>query len=375
MKWNLSTISLATLTALLVLWAALVSFDFAQEYFVTKQDPSYETMSFEFKLKAEPEDVIYSEAYTTKDGGEEVKYAYLAGQASSTPDENIARRTPNSQTAVLAERAEADGEKVETLKTTFYSTPQFYEKDGQWRQVEYATTTPEILSMSGAIPYIKKRELVERLLPGQRLYAASATYYPNPNVETVSVDGYGAMDLIAADTWDYTANDSGTTINVYNTWGVINPGPAYGTTNMYWGLMLFDTSGLPDAAVIDSVTMSLYILTRSGSITCYVVSSNPTSNTAIDNDDYLTLGGTTFASQTCSTFTNTTYNALSLNSSGISNVSKTGISKFGMTADIQSTGSEGITFSSADTTGTSQDPKLDVVYDSRNFSFGQWFPF
>lgn len=407
MKAKITTISLAAFTALLVVWVALVSFDWVQEYFATKQNSAYQELPFEFKLKVDPEDVIFSEAYTTSDGKDIVKYAYVAGESGPQLNEDISRRTPESYTEVIDEFKNEDGDPMETLKTTFMSKPQFYQKEGKWRQIEYATTTPEILAMSGAIPYIKKREFMERLVPGYPVFATVSTFNPDANTENNSVDGYASMTTYSSqvtanaacvDAWSQARSGVGIgsddvtnalAITAYS-YDVVFANPDWDCyIDILRAFVLFNTATLPDDASITASDFKLYVIYKGngdndGSDTINIVSSAPVSSTAIVAGDYDSLGTTLYATAADITSVSTGgYLTFALNGTGLAAVSKTGVTKFGVreghdlaNTRIANSTSNDVGFSSADETGTSQDPVLEVTYTvSATFSFGMWFPF
>ena len=357
---------------------------------------------FELQLKVPPEKILYSEAYKNGKGRNEIKYAYLAGEVSPILDEDVARRTPTSQTVVLDTFKDEAGKTLEKLRTTFTTDPQFFNDNGVWKQIEYATTTQEIFSMSGAIPNIKKREFVERgmhkLLGIKPVFAAVSTFYPNADVETTSVDGYinslSSDNLLGSDAWTnaragatLSATDNTTNDEVRASLIIV---PRTGNYNGNIGrtFLLFDTSSLTTAATISSVTLSIYVITvtnvnpGSGDALS-VITTTPASNTAIVTGDWGNVGTTLQATGvSLSTLTASAYNGITLNSTGLGNVSKTSITKFGLriAEDISNTqpvdGSiNSVVYASADTTGTTQDPKLDVTYTTGSFSVGQWFPF
>ncbi len=398
MKQKFLTTSLAALSALLVVWGVFVVFEWGEEYFATRQSSTYEELPFEFKLKSTPEDVIFSEAYTTASGMDIVKYAYVAGEVPPLLDEEISLRTPNSQTVVLETWQESDGTQTKKLKTTFLSKPQFYQKDGEWKQIEYATTTPEIFAMSGAIPYIMRRELVERLLPGKPALAITSTFYPNPNTETTSVDGTVqaigssfSCDLLgfenAHGAGTGSPDDAG--VSLYAATLYTDNQDCTDYAEIQRAFILFDTSSLTAAASISSATISIYItskytLSNDGYDTLHVDATTPTSNTAIQAGDYGNVATVSQSNTTADVTSLSTgaYTNFTLNSTGLGNISKTGISKYGIREGHDfflvppASGSiSGVQFSSADTSGTSQDPKLEVTYTAGGFSFGQWFPF
>ncbi len=407
MKAKTATVSILLLTVLLTVWGVFVAADWVSEYLATKQSPAYEELPFEFKLKAKPEDVIYSEAYTTSDGQDIVKYAYLADEVGPQLNEDISRRTPNSYTEVIEKFEDEEGKPMEKLKTTFVSKPAFYEKEGKWKSIEYATTTPEIFSMSGAIPYIKRRELVERFLPGAPVFADTSTFNPDPDAETSSVDGYieasgyftdftvdsactEAFTIAVDNTIGDSSFDSSTSLSIYvfNHASLVDPDfecIAY----IRRSFVLFNTATLPDSILISSATFSLYVINKTngdndGQDTINIVSSNPASNTALATTDFGNVGSTLYASAAdISSVSTSAYTNFTLNGTGQAAISTTGATKFGVREghDLAysrpaNSSQNTVNFSSADTSGTSQDPKLEITYTVLStFSMGQWFPF
>lgn len=400
MKKNLLNISLASLFALTIVWGVFLAFDWGEEYFATKQSPQYESLPFEFKLKSNPDDVIFSEAYKTEDGKDIVEYAYVANEVGSQLNEDISRRTPESYTEVIDTFKDEEGKSMETLKTTFMSKPQFYEKEGKWRQIEYATTTPEIFAMSGAIPHIKKRELAESLLPGKSVFALTSTFYPDPNTETTSVDGevyvntndsgfnFGAFFQALTETNGTGASDNSANLFSYCTY-TVDFGMGTDSATIDRSFILFDTSSLGASASISSATLSVYIPTKytganDGYDLLHLVQSTPASNTAIGTADYDQVGATHQSDTTpdITSISTGAYTGFTLNSTGLGNIAKTGVSKYGIVEGHDysqmecGTSASGVQMSAAETAGTSQDPKLEVTYTlPATFSIGMWFPF
>jgi hypothetical protein len=148
-------------------------------------------------------------------------------------------------------------------------------------------------------------------------------------------------------------------------------------------LILFDTSSIGSSSIISSATLSIKIESKTGETdanagTSYIVSSNPATNTNVVVGDYSTLGSTNFGSIAYSSLTATVYADHTLNSSGISQISKTAISKFGVRigadfSNITPTGANRFDFWSAENAGTSDDPKLVVTYTAPTGNFFQMF--
>lgn len=203
----------------------------------------------------------------------------------------------------------------------------------------------------------------------------TSTFYPNPDVESTSVDGYiknaNSVWATARDAADGSAaSDSATAIYSH-----LNPdGTNY---NIWRSIILFDTSAISDTDTVDSATMSLYLTTTSDAINdAYsytgVVTSTPASNTAVGTADFDQLGTVLQAPSLDHTgLTTAAYKDFTFNATGISNVSKTGVSKFGIREghDIENQSVavspdrvSGNYWSAADEAGTTQDPKLVVVH-------------
>lgn len=108
---------------------------------------------------------------------------------------------------------------------------------------------------------------------------------------------------------------------------------------MYRFIVLFDTSSLPDSDTVDSATMELVAPTgtrrnefvEAGSLS--MVASTPASNTNIVSADYAQLGTVKQATDVTLAsliVDSATYNAFTLNATGLGNINKTGVTKFGM---------------------------------------------
>jgi hypothetical protein len=164
---------------------------------------------------------------------------------------------------------------------------------------------------------------------------------------------------------------------------------AYVTVGQYQylhrSIFLFDTSSIGSSNTLTGAVLSLYIsqvqvpINTNNYYRTYIVSSNPASNTALVAADYSTLGSTSFCDgglYVCTTaeavVNYNLYQYYDLNSSGLSNISKTSVSKFGLktgfdmnttafntwTANKEAT----INISTADR-GASYQPLLTVYYD------------
>ena len=149
---------------------------------------------------------------------------------------------------------------------------------------------------------------------------------------------------------------------------------------MVRGIITFNTSAIPDTDEVDSAIFSFWAesvvdnATLNQGVTLSV--SNPASASAVAIDDYVlpgNWGSTEFATRIdIGSVTTGAYNDMTLNSSGEANINISGNSNFGgrISADFDDIeashpGSQQdalVQVSTADNSGTTQDPKLVVVH-------------
>lgn len=217
----------------------------------------------------------------------------------------------------------------------------------------------------------------------QSAFAATLTVYPDPNPETVSVDGHVYQSEAGGVSWatiiaaaGSVAVDGGTpTTTTYidshttsNTWNYLTR-----------SICLFDTSAIGTDNNVDSAILSLYGVAKVDGLSITpnvnIYSSAPATNTAVVAGDYDSLGSTEYStSMSYASWTLSAYNDFTLNASGIAAVSKTSITKLGVrnanydVAAIQPTWGSGLTSyltnESAESAGTTADPKLVVTYSA-----------
>jgi len=159
--------------------------------------------------------------------------------------------------------------------------------------------------------------------------------------------------------------------------------------SMYRSIVLFDTSALPDACTILSANVSVWgshtkfnSMGLSASLAALsLVSSNPASNTSIEDADYADFGTTEYGNIAYASFSDddSAYNVIALDATGRGTIDKTGVSKFGFRLACDTAGTAPVygstytnysesydqckyTFDSSDHAGTSSDPKLTVSY-------------
>ena len=209
----------------------------------------------------------------------------------------------------------------------------------------------------------------------------TSTFYPDADPETTSMDG----DVFRSgtnETWATMRDGAGTGDDGAIRNPQINARLETGTSGystLARSIILFDTSSIPDTDTIDSATMSVYGATDSANnwtidFAINIYTSTPASNTAIATADYIQVGTTAQATaRVFSAFSASAYNDFVLNATGLGNISKTGITKFGMRIVHDADNTEPtfeaskdclIKANSADQTGTANDPKLVVVHSA-----------
>ncbi len=210
----------------------------------------------------------------------------------------------------------------------------------------------------------------------------SSTFYPDPNTEVATFDGYVYTDgdgtgwaSAHAQTVGETMDDSGTDLICGDSHTVL-------AHFILRCIALYDTSSLTSAAVITAATNSYFVKTinnndNDANAWTNIFQSNPASNTAMSLEDYDQVGdaitnptkGATdvlLSSQTVGAFTDHVFTA-----TGIGWISKTGITKLGIreghdavddTPALGTNAEQDIYFASADTALQTSDPKLTVTY-------------
>ena len=235
-----------------------------------------------------------------------------------------------------------------------------------------------------ALDHMNELALQKSIWAGVPAGAATLTVHPDANVETSTVDGY-AGHQVDSQTWATIQGGAGNVSN--DTLGRTRFAfiQEYGTSAwaaLYRSFFLFDTSSLTSSVIISSAVLSVFEETETGSprndlslnaFKLNIFSSAPASDTAIVNGDYNSCGTTNFATDLGWEISSGVYADFTFIAAGLAAVSKTGISKFaGREADFDATNTEPqfngasseleVNILFADKTGTSNDPKLVVVY-------------
>lgn len=177
--------------------------------------------------------------------------------------------------------------------------------------------------------------------------ASPETFYPDPNIENTSVDGWASHTEVGQ-TWHTIVAGAGTSFNDINAnhwyWYAFSHSTTNKWSQIIRGIFLFDTDGLPNDATITGVTLSLWGTDKLDDTSCVpdinIYSSDPNSNIGLANGDYATLGTEALATPIAYAAWNAAgYNVFTLidvNSDAFltynvadTYINRTGISKFG----------------------------------------------
>lgn len=209
----------------------------------------------------------------------------------------------------------------------------------------------------------------------------TATFYPDPNVEVTSVDGW-VTDNANNMSWANLIIEPGSNFADNGASGYLiyikSDGVADQWDDLLRSCFLFDTSSIPDGSVIISATLSIYGSGKADNLTITpninVYSSAPASDTALANGDFDSLGTTAYCDTpvTYGDWNVAGYNDFELNTAGLAVIDDTGITKLGLrNANYDVSGTPpawGNTLDSylqgyfADEPLTTKDPRLVVVY-------------
>lgn len=221
----------------------------------------------------------------------------------------------------------------------------------------------------------------KNIIPG-KVGNTTSTFYPDPDPETTSVDGYMVHSTGSGWATARAATTSTTTDDTIAAQVVIqSEATANGIVSR--NPFLFDTSSL-GSDTIDSGTFSLYSQ-GSGNNTestnpadLALVSSSPASDTGLVSSDFniSNWGSTLYASvYDLGTFIGSTgYKNMTLNASGEAFINGSGITKFGIRGknDVDNNAptarSYGLGYY-ADETGTTKDPKLVIEHTAGAAAF------
>ena len=252
----------------------------------------------------------------------------------------------------------------------------------EYAQVYYALQHPFQFKMPVLLP----------VAPVPGFAYSDGPYFPDPDTETNTVDGYVINDPAEA-SWS-TVHDAATGTASFDSLTIFRAlvqtaNTANLTKQIIRGFHLYNTANIPDGDTITAANIQLWMLSanRLDQITTGESSYNIgdctglVSNTALESADFDAVDNPSGVSTDFSTAKSFTtigsnlgaYNTFTLNSDGRNNINKTGISLFAYrehTYDMSDVDpAEGDPAhinrqdcSAADETGTDQDPKLTVTH-------------
>jgi len=302
----------------------------------------------------------------------------------------IDRITPNSVHSVIELSYTKKGRPRQKVKAVFFTRPRFAEalayNFSPFVYLANARQTKMIWRFSPAgLVGCLLLVLFPYKIGGFAFFGTTDTFYPDPNPETTSVDGSVFRNNPGGESFAVLRAGAGTDAldnHAYN-----EPCAGYGHLTgsgnwyrLYRGIFGFDTSALPDGASISAATFAIYGKSKTDGISITpkigITKGYSASNTALVASDFNVSNweNTRYCDTdiTYAGFSTTGYNTYTLNASGIANINKTGVSKFGTRTDgdiDNSSNPGGSTLADSyfavyysDQTGTSNDPYLSVTY-------------
>jgi hypothetical protein len=163
------------------------------------------------------------------------------------------------------------------------------------------------------------------------------TFYPDANPETTTVDGQ-IYRFVSSETWSAIRDAASGTGRDDSTPFQDITLISHGSSSDRWTflgrcVLLFDLSSLAGLSVT-AASLNLRVGSTIDDFgdTLDVVDSAPASNTGLVTGDYSSLGSTSFGSVSIASLTNNSYNAITLNGSGVAAIAAAagGIAKLGL---------------------------------------------
>ena len=236
------------------------------------------------------------------------------------------------------------------------------------------------------------RALIATALANGSHLKADATFSPDANPETSSVDGYtansnvyGSWSGLMASSASLTLDSGTTLVQTMRDGGVDN----YRDFNR--PITLFDTSSIGADQVVTAATQALTISsvnagTSWDSVNLNIYGISPASNTAIVTADHLTISRTPRLSAGVQwgglrTTGSGAVASFVFDATGRATVNTTGVSKYAVaweyeesdtTPAIDMSGTTGPIWHSSEAGGTANDPLLTVTHSAAS-SFGAWY--
>lgn len=219
--------------------------------------------------------------------------------------------------------------------------------------------------------------VADRVVPALSANFATLTAYPDPGSGSTTVDGY-VQRAAGSEAWSTIRDGAGTDVNINaggaDTWvGLV----AHATTNTYSSLrraiFTFDTSGVSGVVSGSCSIYSVYAFDYLSAGNLGLYDASPAADNTLAASDYSNVGATAQSDDTftAATWNSTAYRAFTLNAAGLAGGNWGGIARLGLrfTTDATNTtpgwsggASSGWGFYFADRTGSSEDPKLELVY-------------
>lgn len=206
------------------------------------------------------------------------------------------------------------------------------------------------------------------------------TVYPDPSTGGTTVDGW-VRRTSTGESFATMRGGAGVDAGPSQASNVFSDIIAHTVADEYIEMVrtiyTFDTSPLGTGATITAAVLSFFGLGTGvntlGGGTYNVFGATPAANNDLVAADYSQLGTTAFATAIAfASWSESAYNDFTLNASGISNINKTGISRFGGREDAHDAQNSAPTWGSsnanyvftyyADQAGTANDPKLVITY-------------
>lgn len=278
---------------------------------------------------------------------------HINGKRSSVGNNKIVRIDPNAIFWVEDEKL-----KVEFRTHNKFSKRLFHSFKDVWSAMHW-------FDMKIANPYVPAFNL------------GFDTFFPDAGSPgTTTIDGY-IHRYVTSETFSTIRAGAGTYTSAGNTQLEFVRIISSSTSNQYQLMrrfhLGFNTSSLDDGASIDTATLSIWGIAKNAGLgvpEMGIVSSSPASNTVLANSDYGNFGTTDYATRyTYGGWSNTAYNTTTFNAAGKSAISLNGVTnlgcRFGWDIDNiaptwKSVKESYLSGETADSTGTTKDPKLVV---------------
>ena len=363
--------------------------------------PSEIVVPDHLKLKVPIVDLLGSKEFTHLDRDKDmkrikgtekraVKYAYKANLLSDRSSEVVSKRNKWSRTFDFDKKDEKGNKQFVT--EIIPGVPQYYQDtDGSWWQANYATTSFDAFNQQVSQSPLRQKIAYWLVKVAQAACTSPCTFYPDPNVETDTVDGtawYDATEKTWADIQDddgseagHAAQDSSATDNMI----LLHTGASTWTA-MYRSGFLFNAggvNGIPSGSTIDSAIFSVLKNSTStefsgDNIKATIVSFAPATNTAVVTGDFNDLGTTALSSAVdWEAPSDGAYIDWTLNADGRAVISTAiagdGIVKYGLRPETDRTNTEtwqgpnfggGFAGKYAETADTTSDPKLVITWSA-----------